>query len=145
MLEGGSDTILWSKGDGSDDISTDLPERGGEHANLVLSDVAFDEAALSYQGDDLLIDVKDTGEVIRVSDVFAGVTDLRTDDSGDKSLSTITFADGTVLDRSQLFTAVGQEYLGKKIIETHSLVVQDQDGNDTGELKKRLGCLRSLA
>ena len=120
ILEGGTDTILWQKGDGSDDISTDYFKRDKEHANLVLSDVSLDDAALSFQGADLVIKVKDTGEVVRVSGVFAGVTDLRVDNSDDKSLSSIAFADGTVLDRSALFEAVGKEYLGKKIVETDS-------------------------
>ncbi len=124
LLDGwtGSDTYVWRKGDGNDQI-TDVISLPGDVDTLNMADVTSGEVVFSYQGDTLLITVTSTGEVIRVLNFFMGVSNL-TDDAfaSQNGIDVIKFANGEILDRQQIYTLTGQEFLGRDQ-EVHSYYI----------------------
>jgi Ca2+-binding RTX toxin-like protein len=112
VLEGwtGSDTFIWSKGDGSDQIS-DFSSKfvsadNNDVDTLVLTDVSPGEVSFSYQGNTLLITINPTGEVISVPSFFAFDAAFGT------GIDAIKFKDGETLDRGQIYNLTGSEFLG---------------------------------
>ncbi len=118
VLEGwkGSDTYIWKKGDGNDQIS-DFSSKIGNPGNtdvdtLRLTDVSAGEVSYSYQGSTLLISINSTGEIITVPNFFSGVTSLLTGAGADESgIDIIEFQDGSI-DRQQITYRAGVDYLG---------------------------------
>ncbi|MEM0978091.1 MAG: calcium-binding protein [Pseudomonadota bacterium] len=86
----GSDTYLWSKNDGGDQIN-DTSTSLSETDRLVFSDVDPSDVELRHglSGDDLQIRVISTGEVISVDDWFSYA-------SNGRGIEEIEFADGTI-------------------------------------------------
>ncbi|QOZ75368.1 hypothetical protein XH83_07890 [Bradyrhizobium sp. CCBAU 53351] len=113
----GSDTYVWKKGDGNDEIS-DFSSKIGNPSNndidtLWLQDVSAGEVSYSYQGGTLLITINPTGEIIRVNDFFSGVTSLLDGNAGNwVGIDQIKFQDGSVIDRAQITYNAGRDYLG---------------------------------
>ncbi|MDF0585064.1 calcium-binding protein, partial [Bradyrhizobium yuanmingense] len=113
----GSDTYVWKKGDGNDEIS-DFSSKIGNPSNtdidtLWLQDVSAGEVSYSYQGGTLLITINTTGEIIRVNDFFSGVTSLLDGNAGNwVGIDRIKFRDGSVIDRAQITYNAGRDYLG---------------------------------
>ncbi|MCA1522853.1 hypothetical protein I6F14_33510, partial [Bradyrhizobium sp. IC3069] len=113
----GSDTYVWKKGDGNDEIS-DFSSKIGNPSNtdidtLWLQDVSAGEVSYSYQGGTLLITINTTGEIIRVNDFFSGVTSLLDGNAGNwVGIDRIKFQDGSVIDRAQITYNAGRDYLG---------------------------------
>ncbi|MGY3496334.1 calcium-binding protein [Bradyrhizobium sp. USDA 4502] len=110
----GSDTYVWNKGDGNDQI-TDSMSSSTDVDTLWLQNVTSDDVSYSYQGKTLLLTIKSTGEIITVQSFFAGVSDLLTG-AGDYGygIDVIKFADGSSIDRLQIMHNAGAEYLGMK-------------------------------
>ncbi|WP_342722668.1 calcium-binding protein [Bradyrhizobium sp. B097] len=98
-FENGSDTYIYSKGDGNDTIDDGAVASGGTTLSdtLVLKDINPADAVLSRVGNDLLILIKETRETIRIAGQFAD--DYRAAGQG---LEVIRFADGTVWDRVRI-------------------------------------------
>ncbi|OAF14276.1 hypothetical protein AYJ54_42725 [Bradyrhizobium centrolobii] len=119
ILQGwtGSDTYVWKKGDGNDEIS-DFSSKIGDPNNadidtLWLQDVSAGEVSYSYQGGTLLIIINTTGEIIRVNDFFSGVDSLLDGNAGNwVGIDQIKFQDGSVIDRAQITYNAGRDYLG---------------------------------
>ena len=123
-LEGGHDKIIWSKGDGSDTIENDLWGQGKEHATLVLTDVAKDHAKFSFVGNDLIIQVLDTDEVLRVVNFFDGIDDIHSDTATDRGLEAIQFSNGT-LTRSGILEKTAFDFQGRKIVWSEQVLMED--------------------
>jgi Ca2+-binding RTX toxin-like protein len=120
ILEGwtGSDTYVWKKGDGNDqivDFSSKIENPNSTDIDtLQLTDVSADEVSYSYQGNTLVISIN-TGETITVTNFFSGVTDLLTGAGADgQGIDVIEFQDGSTIDRQQITYNAGAEYLGWK-------------------------------
>ncbi|MGY3590313.1 Ca2+-binding RTX toxin-like protein [Bradyrhizobium sp. USDA 4341] len=98
-FENGSDTYIYSKGDGNDTIDDGAVASGGTTLSdtLVLKDINPAEAVLSRVGNDLLVSIKETGETIRIAGQFAD--DFHAPGQG---LEFIRFADGTEWDRVRI-------------------------------------------
>ncbi|MGJ5182003.1 calcium-binding protein, partial [Bradyrhizobium oligotrophicum] len=95
----GSDTFVYARGDGND-IITDGATNGTSPTavdTLQFTDLSAGDVELSRSGDDLLIKVLATGEVITVTSQFNGSLT-----SSDHALERIVFVDGTQLDRLQM-------------------------------------------
>ncbi|EJN08763.1 Ca2+-binding protein, RTX toxin [Bradyrhizobium sp. YR681] len=113
----GSDTYVWKKGDGNDEID-DFSSKIGDPNNsdvdtLWLQDVSAGEVSYSYQGGTLLITINTTGEIIRVDSFFSGVTSLLDGNAGNwVGIDQIKFQDGSVIDRAQITYNAGRDYLG---------------------------------
>ncbi len=91
--DGGSDTYIWSKGDGSDEIR-DTNGSLTDIDTLKLTDVVRGDVSLRRVGNDLYVDIDDGGGVvasIRVVDRFYSYTQGR-------GIERIEFADGEILD-----------------------------------------------
>ena len=105
----GNDTYVWNMGDGNDEIT----DNDGLDT-LWLRDVLPDEVSYSYQGDTLLVTIKQTGEIIRLDGFLAGVTNMVTGEgSYGWGVDQIKFADGSIIDRLQITNNAGREYLGR--------------------------------
>jgi Ca2+-binding RTX toxin-like protein len=121
ILEGwrGSDTYIWRKGDGNDQISDfsstfDGPS-GANVDTLWLQDVEAGDVSYSYHGSTLLLTINSTGEIITVPNFLSGVTDLRTSAGANEyGIDVIKFADGSTVNRQQITYSAGLEYLGRK-------------------------------
>jgi Ca2+-binding RTX toxin-like protein len=90
---GGGDTYLYGVGSGNDNVDENSGDSGTDVVKLVglnSSDVLF-----SRSGNDLLIQINSTGEVLKVSNQF----------NATNGIEQVAFADGTTWDRSQIFTA----------------------------------------
>ncbi|WP_082024820.1 DUF4214 domain-containing protein [Mameliella alba] len=85
----GNDAYVWSPGDGSDTINDSGP--AGETDALHLNGVGLDELTLSRSGDDILVTISGSGEVITIKDRLASA-------STGKGVERIFLEDGTVLD-----------------------------------------------
>jgi len=90
----GGDTYVFTAGDGNDTIE-DIGF--GESDTLRLLGVAQADATLTRSGNDLLVGLIGSGEVIRVIDHFLG---------GARGLEAIEFTGGIVLDRQQILDQV---------------------------------------
>ncbi|MFO1159634.1 MAG: VCBS domain-containing protein [Reyranellaceae bacterium] len=90
----GGDTYTYTPGDGNDTI-TDIGF--GETDTLRLLGVAESEATLTRSGNDLLVAMNGSGEVIRVTDHFLG---------GALGLEKIEFTGGVAFDRQQILDHV---------------------------------------
>jgi Ca2+-binding RTX toxin-like protein len=87
----GSDTYVWSKGDGNDEIR-DWSQSQTEVDTLQLTNVTSTDVALTYSntsGADLLITVLSTNEVIRIDERFQNV-------AYGYGLERIVFSDGVI-------------------------------------------------
>ncbi|WP_407155060.1 calcium-binding protein [Bradyrhizobium sp. STM 3557] len=114
---GGSDTYVWRKGDGNDEISdtsSTLDHLAVPDVDtLWLKDVSANEVSYSYQGTTLLITIKSTGEIIRVDDFFKGVSSLLTGEGAyGFGIDQIKFQDGSIINRQQITYNAGVDYLG---------------------------------
>ncbi|MCK1331317.1 hypothetical protein IVB57_23620 [Bradyrhizobium sp. CW9] len=113
----GSDTYVWKKGDGNDEIY-DFSSKIGNPSNtdidtLWLQDVSAGEVSYSYQDSTLLITINTTGEIIRVDGFFSGVTSLLDGNAGYwVGIDQIKFQDGSAIDRAQITYNAGRDYLG---------------------------------
>jgi Ca2+-binding RTX toxin-like protein len=96
-LEDGSDTYIYSKGDGNDTIDDQAAGGNTLPDSLVLKDINPAGVELSRAGNDLLITIKDTGEAIRIVGQFTD--DFRAPGHG---IEIIRFADGTEWDRATI-------------------------------------------
>ncbi|WP_316168619.1 MULTISPECIES: calcium-binding protein [unclassified Bradyrhizobium] len=95
----GSDTFVYASGDGND-IITDSTNNGGAPTavdTLKFVDLNPADVELSRSGDDLLVKVRATGEVITVISQFNGSLTV-----SDPGLERIQFADGTSINRLQI-------------------------------------------
>ena len=99
----GSDTYVWTKGDGNDTIN-DWGQSLLETDTLELTDVVSTDVALSYSasaGADLLVTILSTGEVIRIDERYQNT-------AYGHGIERITFSDGVtwnltdLLDRARL-------------------------------------------
>ncbi|MGT2440863.1 calcium-binding protein [Bradyrhizobium betae] len=113
----GSDTYVWKKGDGNDEIYDFSSKIGNPNNNdidtLWLQDVSAGEVSYSYQGSTLLITINTTGEIIRVGDFFSGVNSLLDGNASNwVGIDQIKFQDGSVIDRAQITYNAGRDYLG---------------------------------
>lgn len=74
---GGSDSFIWYKGDGNDQISDSssifFNSTASDIDTLYLKDVMPGEVSFSYQGNTLLVSINSTGEVITVPDFWWGL------------------------------------------------------------------------
>jgi len=96
----GSDTIVYSKGDGNDTIYEQTYNYYNETDTLFLTDIDASEVSLSRSGSDLLIHVLPTNETITV------VTQFVDSAAGPGvGLEVIKFADGTIWNRSNILDA----------------------------------------
>jgi Ca2+-binding RTX toxin-like protein len=105
VLEGwyGSDTYVWKKGDGNDQISDASSSTSGDVDTLWLTDVSAGDVSYSYQGKTLLLTINSTGEIITVPNFYSGVTDLLTGAGDNKvGIDVIRFADGATIGRQQI-------------------------------------------
>ncbi|MCP4933101.1 MAG: tandem-95 repeat protein, partial [bacterium] len=91
----GSDTYLWRLGDGNDMIvgSSEAPESN----TLKFTDVASGDVTLSRDGDNLLVMVNSSGEVVTAEDQF-----YRYSTFSAYGVGQIEFSDGVVISRSDL-------------------------------------------
>ncbi|PDS40425.1 hypothetical protein CO662_36420 [Rhizobium anhuiense] len=71
----GSDTYIWSKGDGSDTIIDNRSDTVG-FDKLVLSDVGPGDIELSRAGTSLKVTILSTREVIEITDQFSGIDNI---------------------------------------------------------------------
>jgi Ca2+-binding RTX toxin-like protein len=147
ILEGqsGSDTYVWSKGDGSDQIN-DASTSTADVDTLVLSDVSLWDVRLDRMGDDLLVTVLSTGEVITVTGQFAGVSNLATGAGiAGRGIESIKFAAGSTaidlrivdllgepsisINRGQIAYQAGLNSLGKTQTITNTNYFSYEDFN----------------
>jgi Ca2+-binding RTX toxin-like protein len=112
----GSDTYVWRKGDGNDEIddfSSKIDPNNTDVDTLWLQDVSAGEVSYSYQGSTLLITINTTGEIIRVDNFLSGVTSLLDGNAGIwAGIDQIKFQDGSLIDRAQITYNAGRDYLG---------------------------------
>lgn len=91
----GNDTYVWSVGDGND-IINDAVSSLVDTDTLALQDVASNEAVLSKVGDDLIVTITSTAEVITIQDRFkASPTGTNSNGFG---VEFITFSDGVAIE-----------------------------------------------
>ncbi|MEJ1936674.1 calcium-binding protein, partial [Nostoc sp. NIES-2111] len=90
----GSDTYLYRAGDGNDTID-DGVDQAAEVDTLRLLDVAPGGVALTRSGENLLVQILATGEIVTVAGQFRS-------GSSYVGIEQITFADGTVWDRATI-------------------------------------------
>jgi Ca2+-binding RTX toxin-like protein len=125
--EGGSDTYIWAKGDGSDEIAETTSDQAGVD-RLVLNAVAISDARFSRQGDALLITILSTGEVVTVRDQFKGINDLVAGANTNRfGVEAIVFGNGASWGRSQIAAAAGENSVGKWLDEDYETLT-DQFG-----------------
>lgn len=106
---GGSNTLLFSKGDGHDIVDT--PDDDVRSDILQFSDVTSDEVVLTRSGDDLIVTVAGTGDSVTINwQFFEGVQ---------QGLEQIVFADDQAWSRAD--------------IEANISVLLGTDGDDTLE------------
>jgi Ca2+-binding RTX toxin-like protein len=94
MISGGagSDVFQWSQGDGNDTLS-DYDATAGNVDTLKLTDVAGTGVRLSRNGNDLMVNVLQTGEAIRLQNHFYGTA---------YQIERIQFSDGSAWDAAQI-------------------------------------------
>ncbi|WP_436087840.1 calcium-binding protein, partial [Pararhizobium sp. LjRoot255] len=103
----GSDTYVWKKGDGSDSIDDGTDYIARTTDTLVLQDVRSSDVELIRRGNDLLILIKSTQEVIQVGGQFQGVSNIVEDwNYGTQGLETIRFSNGLEWGREKIMTSV---------------------------------------
>ena len=124
----GSDTYVWTKGDGNDTIN-DWGQSLTEIDTLELTNVASTDVALSYStsaGADLLVRIISTGEVIRIDERYQNAT-------LGYGIERISFADGVVWDLEEILAR--SQFVGTMAAETmNGTTLRDNmsglDGND---------------
>lgn len=141
----GSDTVVWSKGDGNDVISETSTAQTGDRDVLRLTNVYSSEAHFSYQGDALLITIG--SETIRIENQFYDVSNLRSDwNRTTWGIDEIQFAGGVTWGRQQIFTQTGAEFLGRDRVFTGLYVngepYYDYWTDEFGHRGDRLGYMR---
>jgi Ca2+-binding RTX toxin-like protein len=125
------DTYVWNAGDGND-IINDTIATNDTHVDALQIGVRSGQVRLSYHGDDLLVTVLTTGEVIRIAQQFFGASNLISDYQATWSygLERIAFADGEVWDRQTIARKTGQQFKGRDIEEDPDTnVMTDEFGN----------------
>ncbi len=122
----GSDTYIYSRGDGNDTIiESGSADSAGESDGLVLTDIEISDVQLTRSGDSLLVLIKSTGEIITVTSHFSHR--YPDDFAAGNGLEWIRFADGQ-WDRKQIFEAAwirGTD--GRDVLENLSTL----QGDDT--------------
>ncbi|MDK2773822.1 MAG: hypothetical protein KYX65_02335 [Tabrizicola sp.] len=107
----GSDTYVWTKGDGDDTIN-DWSQSLTEIDTLELTNVASIDVALSYSnsaGADLLVRVISTGEIIRIDERYQNA-------AFGYGIERISFADGVVWDFEEILRR--SQFIGTTVAET---------------------------
>ncbi len=107
----GSDTYVWTKGDGNDTIN-DWGQSLTEVDTLELTNVASTDVALSFSnsaGADLLVRVISTGEIIRVDERYQNA-------AFGYGIERITFADGVTWDLEEILRR--SQFTGTTAAET---------------------------
>ena len=91
----GNDTYLWELGDGNDTItgSSEAPENN----TLKLTNVTSSTAILSREGDNFLITINSSGEVITIEDQF-----YRYSASDAYGVGQVEFSDGVIISRADM-------------------------------------------
>lgn len=126
----GNDTYLFGKGDGKDTINN-YSSANGDVDILKLKDINYDEATIIVDGNDLVVQVNNTNDSIRVQNYFSG---------GLYSLEKIQFADGKSMSYNSLVKQIkkmGMTYNGTDKDDTISVknqwityTIHGEEGND---------------
>ncbi|MGQ3212336.1 calcium-binding protein [Shinella sp.] len=98
--EAGSDTYVYTSGDGSDTIDDEVGFADQWNVDVLLfNDLNTSDVSLSREGAELKILVTSTGDVITVDDQFYSTVD-------NLGIEKIKFADGSVMDRDDILAFV---------------------------------------
>jgi len=89
----GGDTYVYAAGAGNDTVSETSSNPGTDNVNL--DGLNSSDIAVTHNGNDLLIQIESTGEVLKVTNQF----------NGTNGVEQITFADSATWDRSQIVDA----------------------------------------
>lgn len=125
----GSDIYTYSRGEGSDWVR-DLGDASVDADTLALRDLNRQDVSFARVGEDLLIKITATGEVITVENEFARKSGGVWEGSG---VETVRFSDGTVMSRDEMAReAVYEGYLfgGRITGDSGNNVLRGSAGND---------------
>lgn len=139
LTNGGSDTVIWAPGDGSDTIFIGTASNT-EADKLKLEKTLPSDVLFSYSGGDLHITHKITGEVIIVR-LFTSLSSNLNDGfvETSESIQSIEFGNGVILNASAIAAKIGTDFGGMEF-ETFGLTIngfvqyvyrQDEFGNVT--------------
>jgi Ca2+-binding RTX toxin-like protein len=131
QIGGGSDLLMWSKGDGWD-VITDTEIGGADTDTLYLTDVSVSGVELSQAGNNLYVRILESGETITVTGFFNNFNT-----TGRTGIDQIRFSDGLVWNRSVIHElaairgASGSDQLYGTALND---VLIANDGNDSIDL-----------
>ncbi|WUR14695.1 calcium-binding protein [[Empedobacter] haloabium] len=125
----GADVYLFGKGSGQDTVANHDNDAVGTSADTIQLGAGITQAdvALHRAGEDLLIAIKGTDDVLRVQSYFNG------DAANSYVVETIRFADGSMLDTAIIKTMVQVPTLGNDTVYGYAGAdtLDGNEGNDT--------------
>jgi Ca2+-binding RTX toxin-like protein len=122
----GNDTYLFGRGSGQDTIIDEDFTEGNLDAIVLASDITPDDVSLRHNGNDLVLSIKDTPDVLTVKDWFYKYSDKY-------QVERIQFADGTVWDVPAIKQQVLQGTSGNDVLLGYDTAdtFNGKEGNDT--------------
>jgi Ca2+-binding RTX toxin-like protein len=122
----GSDTYRWYRGGGNDTIVDAGADVNSDTDTVELIGLNPGDVLLRRNGEQLLVTIKDTGEILTIEGNFRTV-------NADNTIEQLKFADGTVWNKDQMYLQTLAGSNGADVLlglETDD-VINGGDGNDT--------------